>query len=94
MQGLRFIAGMKKTLLYLWDGNNETTFYIAPINEYKREVDILNWLVKNEIKGQKLIDFFKNETDREKGILIGVTYIINKLEGNYHLKRSLTAADL
>jgi len=89
------VDAYKHTLSYLWDDVLGTIWYMQQIQLYKKDLHIFNWLVVNELRGQKLIDFFKNETDRERGVLVGITFIINKLEGHkLGPLRSLHVTDL
>lgn len=94
MEQIRFQEGFKRTLSYLWDDVPATIFYLQQIQTYKRWKDIFNWLVDNEIKGNKLVDLFKNETDTEKGSLVAFTFIINRMEGTKGFLRPLNKGDL
>lgn len=92
---IRYDVGYRQTLTYLWDDNVGTIFYLQQVQLYKRWREIFNWLVTNKLNGQRLVDFFKNETDREKGVLVGITFIINKIEGHkIGPMRGLHATDL
>ena len=78
-----FEKGLKKTLDYLYDGNAMTVKPLLIIrNTYKQYPDIFNWLVKNDIKGQKLVEFFQNESPDGGGVHLGVTHILSKIKGH------------
>ena len=79
---MSFEEKLKMTLDYLYDGNPQT---VAPlyfvVNNYKRHIKMLNWLVKNEIRGNKLVDFFKNESPDGGGYHCGASLILSRMDG-------------
>ena len=77
--------GFRKTLDYLYDGEPLAVMPLLFIkNNYVVWPDIFNWLVKNEIKGKKLVDFFANESPDGGGVHLGVTHILSRLKGHKH----------
>lgn len=82
-QRLKYVAGFKKTLDYLYDGEPLTVMPLLFIQQnYKQWRDIFNWLVKNEIRGKKLVEFFQNESPDGGGVHMGVTHILSRLKGH------------
>lgn len=81
---MKELDALKKIVSYLWDGNNEAFHAIHFIKgNYKEWPAMLVWLKRNDIKGQKLVDFFKNEsTDDGGGYHMGATYILSKIKGH------------
>lgn len=95
LRKVRYDVGYKNTVSYLWGETVGTIFYLRQIQLYKRWREIFNWLVVNKKFGQGLVEFFQNETDRSQGVIVGITYIINKLEGHkMGPMRNLYASDL
>lgn len=82
------ILGFKKTLDYLYDGEPKTAFPLLWVcNTYKEWPAMLNWLVKNEMRGKKLVEFFGNESPDGGGFHSGATLILSRIKGHkYHLK--------
>lgn len=86
---------LRTVLDALYDGNEATTPILINIQySYKRAHHIFLWLVRNQLRGQKLVDFFRNESgDLDGGgLLSGVTKILNSLDGV--TKRRLKANEL
>jgi len=78
---------LKTTLSYLYDGEYATHRILLHIHtNYLRGHHVLLWLVRNKIRGTKLIEFFQNEShDLDGGgLLAGVTYILGKLDDTEH----------
>jgi hypothetical protein len=89
------IINFKKTLDYLYDGVKETNFpLLFIVQNYKRWHAILNWLVKNEIKGVKLVEFFKNESKDGGGFHSGITLILSRIDGKKHNVDIIKASEL
>jgi len=75
---------LKVVLNHLFDGDVFAFSILLRINNtFKRSHYIYMWLAKNNIKGAKLVEFFKNEDGDEsgQGILAGCTYILNRIDG-------------
>lgn len=90
------LAGLKKLVDYLWDGNQEAFNAIVFIKgNYKQWPEILKWLKDNKMTGQKLADFFKNESDHTGGgYHLGVTLILSRLKGHKHILKSVKIDEL
>ncbi len=88
--------GLRKVLEYLCDGNQEAFGILYYIKGNFKEWDaIIKWLKDNKITGQKLVDFFKNESDETGGgYLLGVTTILSRLKGHKHLIKGIKADEL
>jgi len=82
---------LRRVLDVLYDGNVGTAIWLTQIRAFyskkeniTREHQVYLWLVRNELTGSKLIDFFENE----EGFLNGMNVIINRIEGRrYSLER-------
>jgi len=86
---------IRKVLDSIYDGNPETFFYIKQIQAFYikkeskyREHQIYLWCVRNQLVGKKFVDFFK-----EGGILEGLNYIVNKLNGNKNFKNNINISE-
>lgn len=80
---IRYVAGFKKTLDFLYDGVPDTIKPLMMIQQtYKEWQDIYNWLFKNNIYGQKLVEFFQNESPDGGGVHMGVTHILSRMKGH------------
>jgi len=75
----------RKTLEYIFDGDpNAVAPLLFIVENYKRYPDMLNWLVKNGIKGKKFIELFQNESPDGGGYHLGATYILSRVKGHKH----------
>ena len=75
---------LRRVLDYLYDGEPETFRLLENINtNYRRAHRIFLWLVRNEIKGKKLVEFFQNESGEADGlgILSGIVFILSHIDG-------------
>lgn len=75
---------LRRVLDTLYDGEMNTAIWLTQIRAFyskkqniTREHQVYMWLVRNELTGKKLIDFFENE----EGFLNGMNTIINRIEG-------------
>lgn len=67
---------------YLFDGDPGTHHYLSYIAKtFKRADRMLLWLVKNKLRGKKLIEFFQNESVDGGGYLCGCATIISRMDG-------------
>lgn len=79
------LEGFRKVLEYLWDGNQEAFNALLYIKQTYRDWGrIFIWLKDNELRGNKLMDFFKNESPDGGGYLSGIEHIMTRLGGNKH----------
>ena len=66
------------------------------IGNYKRGHEILLWFVRNDIRGEKLLDFFReangNATDR--GVMLGLQKALDFIEGRKVTTKKLEIGDL
>ena len=83
MQGLP-VDELRTVLDALYDGVPETAFWLTQIrafyskkNNLFREHSVYLYLIKNQLTGRRLVEFFKNE----EGFLNGMNFIINRMEG-------------
>lgn len=89
------IGNFRKTLDYLYDGEPGTVMPLLMIkNTYERWREIYNWLVINHIRGQKLVEFFQNESPDGGGVHMGVTHILSRLKGLKHNTVGIKADEL
>jgi hypothetical protein len=56
---------------------------------------VLLWCVRNNITGQKFVDFFKNEAGSETaGVLLGVQKALNSIDGKRLYKSKIYKDEL
>ena len=69
---------------------------LGQLQQFKNSHRMLLWLCRNKIRGQELLDFFKDEAGDEnaRGVLLGVQKINDRLEGRKHTSEGLTLDDL
>jgi hypothetical protein len=60
-------ARLRHVLDFLYDGVPGTAMPLLQCRNFKQEHEIYLWLYHNQIKGQKLVEFFKNESKSEDG---------------------------
>jgi len=84
---------LKNVIDYLYDGHYPTHPIMLQINNnYARGHEVLLWLMANKIRGVKLVDFFNEQRDDVgAGVLQGVQYVLNKIDGAQY---KLTGKDL
>lgn len=88
LKSIKHVNNFRKTVEVLWD---DTPMAVTPllwiIENYKRWQDMLNWLVTNDIKGKKLVEFFQNESPDGGGYHCGCTHILSRMDGvKYEIK--------
>ena len=85
---------LRKVIDYLYDGHFPTHAIMLQINNnYARAHEVLLWLVRNKIRGARLVEFFNESRDDDKGagVLQGVQIILNGIDGEI---KPLTRNDL
>ena len=80
----------------LWNGEHKALHYIGQINQFKEGHRVLLWLVRNNITGMELVNFFKDEAGDESamGVLSGVSKAISRINGFKHTTNKLNLGDL
>ena len=75
---------LRRVLDTLYDGVPDSAIWLTQIRAFyakkkniTREHQVYMWLLKNELYGKKLVEFFENE----EGFLNGMNIIINRIEG-------------
>jgi hypothetical protein len=67
----------------LYDGELEAFNILYYIKQnYKEWALMFRWLEKNDLRGKKLIDFFKHESPDNGGYLMGCTLILSRIKGH------------
>jgi len=89
------LAGLRKVIEFLWDGNQEAfnALYFIKSN-YKEWPSMMQWLKANQLKGQALADMFKNESPDGGGYHMGATYILSRLKGIKHGTKTIKIDEL
>jgi hypothetical protein len=84
LQGLP-VDQLRRVLDTLYDGEVGTAFWLTQIRAFyskkknlTREHQVYLYLIKNGLRGKKLIEFFENE----EGFLNAMNLIINRMDGN------------
>jgi len=88
---------LRRVLDALYDGEPLAFPTLLAINnQYKRAHYIFMWLLRQKITGMKVVEFFQNESGDSdgKGLLSGVTFILNKIDGEPHRKGRLKITEL
>lgn len=88
---------LRRVADYLYDGIPETAHLMSQLRQFKDGDRILLWLVRNGMRGQKMIDFFKEEngSDSKKGVMLGVQRAMSFINhGKGYLRDKLTVGDL
>lgn len=79
----RIDATIRRALERLMDGKVEA---FAPLyfikHNYKQWQKIFCYLERNNLRGEKLLDFFKNESADGGGYHSGVSFILARIEGH------------
>jgi len=67
----------------LYDGVFGTVLLMRQVRQFKRGDEILLWLVKNELKGERMVDFFKDVSGDElnHGVLRGCEMALKYIDG-------------
>ncbi|MCP3684514.1 MAG: hypothetical protein GY861_17755 [bacterium] len=86
----------RKIAEYLWEGNLEVLDLMKRIKtQYKRYPEIIKWLAMNQIKGQRIFDFFYEANGRKSNaILPGIKQILIRIDNDKFNKDALTIKEL
>lgn len=78
----------RQTVDYLYDGVTQTAHLMGQIRVFKRGDEVLLWLCRNNLRGQRMVDFFKEESDDDnsKGVLRGYETALKFIDGHLKLK--------
>lgn len=94
------ISLLKMQLTNLWNGDQECVMHLQFIwVTFRRWPSIFAWMIRNNITGSKIGDFFKDVNserggDATIGYLLGVTKILNRIDGLRFHRRGLRADEL
>lgn len=89
------LIGLRKVLAYLYDENPEAFKILLYIKQtYKQWPDMIRWLKHNQLYGQRLVEFFQNESPDGGGYLMGCLTILSRLKGNKHRIDNIKADEL
>lgn len=87
---------LQRVAAFLFDGQPLVYHLILQLEPFKRRDRILLWLVRNNIKGQSMVEFFQTESGDagNKGVLAGVAKAISFIDGHRLAPEHLTLTDL
>lgn len=87
---------LRRVADWLYDGTPQVAHLMGQIRAFKKGDHILLWLVKNNIKGQRMIEFFQTESGDagNKGVLAGVAKALSYIEGHRLAAETLTVSHL
>lgn len=87
---------LRKVADYLYDGHVKVAPLMMQIRSFKKGDRVLLWLVKEKIRGQAMIDYFKTEQNEENnhGVILGVQKALSYIEGHPLRREKLTLKDL
>lgn len=77
------IQQVRKAFEYIADGSAEAAGILIYIKgTYKQWAEVMIWLRKNNIRGEKLAQLFQNESPDGGGYLLGMSYILSRMKGH------------
>ena len=81
---IEHLKNMRRVFEYISDGEVEAANILIYIKStYAEWEKMILWIKKNDLRGKKLIDFFKNESDESGGgYLLGCTLILSRIKGH------------
>lgn len=81
---------------FLYDGTPKVAHLMGQIRAFKKSDRILLWLVRNNIKGQSMIEFFQTESGDagNMGVLAGVSKAMSYIDGHKLAPEKLTLSHL
>lgn len=81
---------------YLWDGDVKVMGVLRQIKlQYKRYPEIIRWLYRNELRGQRLFDFIYECNGRKaKTLLPAIKQILIRIDSDIFNKDALTIKEL
>jgi hypothetical protein len=80
----------RKLYLAVMDGMADLAPLLFQINQHDRQIEILQWLIRNRIVGRRLSEFFNGECQRS--FLTVISFVVMKLEGEART-RSVRASE-
>ena len=86
---------LRVLLDFLYDGCERAIFPLYYINSnFRRAHRIFLWMARNNLRGTKLLNFFKNESPDGGGFLPGVAYILSRIDGKKYTIEYVNAKEL
>lgn len=86
---------IRKVLDFLYDGVPATHQYLIFIDStFIRAHKMFLWMVRNELKGKKLVEFFQNESPDGGGHICGCATIISRMDGRKYSINYVNAVEL
>lgn len=87
---------LRKIADTLYDGEPMVAHLISQVRQFKRGDYVLLWLCRNNITGQRLVEFFKSESNDENnhGVLRGVQTALDFIDGRKFYSEGLHTGDL
>lgn len=78
---------------YLYDGEPLVAFYMSKVREFKRGDEVLLWFCRNQLRGKRLVEYFKNHDDG-MGVLLAVQKALDYIDGRKYYTEKLTLGNL
>ncbi len=88
---------LRTVVSFLWDGKAATIPILSHINAtYKDGHRMFLWFVRNKIRGQAFVDFFKEHSNEKDhgGTISGIAYVRARMGGQRYSIDRLTVDDL
>jgi len=91
---------LKAQLQNLWGGDQSCLVHLQFVwVTFRRWPTIFAWMIRNNITGPRIAEFFKDVNserggDATTGYLLGVTRILNRIDGLKHSRRGLRREEL
>jgi len=65
----------------IWGGEYEAVRIMGQILQFNRGDEVIRWLLKNNIKGKRVLEFFQEAEGCEtKGVMLGVQGALNRID--------------
>lgn len=83
---MRFVTGelqgLRAVISYLWDGNMEAFNILTFIKgNYREWPAMVMYMKANHLRGEKLVQAFKNESPDGGGYHMAATFILSRIKG-------------
>lgn len=87
---------LRRVADYLYDGEPSVLHLMSQVRQFRKGDHVLLWLCRNQIRGQKMIEFFKDVSgkDESRGVMRGVQKALDYIEGRKGHTQKLTVEDL
>lgn len=89
---LRMSAGRRERMMRVMDGDSRILPLLFEVQKYVKCDDILSWLIKSNITGVTLWDWYVNTHKASPLAMMG--YVVNKIEQNRRFRQMYAGKDV